>query len=155
MEHYSVKSLQFPKEGFSDLFILSTNGRNQTTGAAVNDFSGGFNANSIVLTTLAVGDAVLSALIDVVTPVTGPTGAPTGQVKTGTGAVAITPTCAVKTAIGAVTDNTVVGSTLSTAAENLNFVTAAGGGDSAAATAGEIWVWANISRAADRKTVQA
>lgn len=155
MKHYSAKTLEFTKEGFTDLFILSTNSLPATVGGApVNDFSGGFNAISTTLTALAAGDAVLGALIDVVTPVVGPTGAPTGQVKTGTGTVAITPTCAVKTATGAVTDNTVVGATISTAAENLVFLTAAGGGDSAAATAGEIWIWVNISRVA-RKQIQA
>lgn len=143
MKHYLTKDLQFVKEGFTDLFIL-----------AAADFSGGFNAANITLTALVKGDAVLGALIDVKTVVAGPTGAPTLQVKTGTGAVAITPTCACKTATGAVTDNTIVGATISTAAENLLLVTAAGGGDSAAATAGEIWVWVKISRA-DRFAISA
>jgi hypothetical protein len=150
MKHYSAKTLEFTKEGFTDLFILNTANApaGYTAGAALtNDFSVGFNAQAIVLTALAAGDAVLGALVDVKTAVVGPTGAPTGQVKTGTGGVAITPTVAVKTATGCVTDNTVVGATISPAAENLVFLTAAGGGDSAAATAGEVWIWAKISRA--------
>lgn len=149
MRHYSAKTLEFTKSGFTDLYILSTSNLPATVGGApVNDFSVGFNAQAIVLTALKAGDAVLKALVDIKTAVVGPTGAPTGQVKTGTGGVAITPTVAVKTATGCVTDNTVVGATISTAAENLVFLTAAGGGDSAAATAGEIWIWASISRAA-------
>ena len=155
MRHYHAKSLEYTKEGFTDLFILSTANLPATVGGApVNDFSGGFSNKQVTLTALAAGDAVLGALIDVVTAVAGPSAAPTLQVKTGTGAVAITPTCAVKTATGSVTDNTVVGSTISTAAENLVADLQVGGGDGAAATAGEIWIWANISRAA-RKQIQA
>jgi hypothetical protein len=148
MRHYNAKTLEFTKEGFTDLFILNTANTPLTSGgAAVNDFAAGFGAQTINLTALAAGDAVLGALIDVKTAVTGPTVAPTAQVKTGTGAVAITPTCAIKTAPGSVTDNTVVGKTISTAAEYLQLALAAGGGDGAVATGGEIWVWARISRA--------
>ena len=156
MRHYSAKTLEFTKEGFTDLYILNTANTPLTVGgAAVNDFSAGFTTQTIDLTSLAIGDAVLGALIDVKSVITGPSGAPTAQVKTGTGGVAITPTCAVKTATGAVTDNTVVGATISTAAEKLQLALAAGGGDGAAATGGEIWVWAKISRASVRLAVDA
>jgi hypothetical protein len=155
MRHYHAKSLEFTKEGFTDLFILSTANLPATVGGApVNDFSGGFSNKQITLTTLAAGDAVLGSLVDVVTAVTGPTGAPTLQIKTSSGGVAITPTCAVETATGCVTNNTVVGATISTTSENLVADLQVGGGDGAAATAGEIWIWANISRAA-RKQIQA
>ena len=150
MKHYLAKTLEFTKEGFTDLFILNTANApaGWTVGSALtNDFSVGFSTQNVVLTALAAGDAVLGALVDIKTAVVGPSTAPTAQVKTGTGGVAITPTVAVKTGTGCVTDNTVVGATISTAAENLVLALAAGGGDGAAATAGEIWVWAKISRA--------
>jgi len=120
-----------------------------------NDFSVGFGTTTCILTALGVADVILSALIDVKTPIVGPTGAPTAQVKTSVGAVAITPTAVVNSATvyGSVTDNTVVGSTISSGAENLVLALAAGGGNSAAATAGEVWVWANILRAG-RLTLQ-
>ena len=143
------------KEGFSDLFIFSTNNLPATVGGApVNDFSVGFNAQNLICTALNAGDAVLDALIDIKTAIVGPTGAPTAQVKTSTGAVAITTTVAVATGAGAGRDNSVVGFALSAGGENLVLTLAAGGGNSAAATAGEIWVWANISRN-DRLKIQA
>jgi hypothetical protein len=115
----------------------------------VADFSVGFSNKQIVLLALAKGDAVLRALVHVTTPVVGPTVAPTAQVKVG--AVAITPTAAVKTADAIVlTDNTVVGATGLTAAANLVLDLQVGGGDGAVATAGEIIVQVEISRRAVR-----
>ena len=148
MRHVAAKTLEFTKEGFTDLYIFSASNLPATVGGApVNDFSVGFNAQSLVCTALAVGDCVLGALVDVKTAIVGPTGTPTGQVKTSSGGVAITPAVSVVATGGCVTNNTVVGATICATAENLVLVTAAGGGDSAAATAGEIWVWAKISRA--------
>ena len=148
MRHYNAKTLEFTKEGFSDLFILNTANTPATAGgAAVNDFSAGLSNKQITLTALVAGDLVLDAVIDVKTVIAGPTGAPTAQVKTSVGAVAITPLCAVKTATGVISDNTVVGRTMSTQAENLVLDLQVGGGDGAVPTAGELWIWANISRA--------
>ena len=155
MRHYNCKTLEMNKEGFTDLFIFSTANQPATVGGApVNDFTGGFSNKQLTCTALAVSDCVLDAMIDVKTAIVGPSAAPTAQVKTSTGAVAITPTVAVKTGKGSVSDNTVVGRTISTAAENLVLDLQVGGGDGAAATAGEVWVWANISRA-DRLLIQA
>ena len=148
MKTAQSKSIENLRSGWHLLCVLSTASLPATLGGApVNDFTNGFSNKQITLTALAAKDRVLAAAIDVVTPIAGPTGAPTVQVKTGTGGVAITPTCACKTAIAAVTDNTVVGATTSTAAENLVLDCQAGGGDGAAATAGEIWVWVKIDRA--------
>ena len=165
MKHYHAKELEFTKAGFTDLFILNTSntgsnaqvapGGAQTVPPTVyNDFSVGFTTQTCILTALAASDAILHALIDIKTAIVGPTGSPTAQVKTSVGAVAITPTAVVNsTVLGSVTDNTVVGRTISSGGENLVLALAAGGGNGAAATAGEIWVWANILRG-DRTTLQ-
>lgn len=118
------------------------------------DFSQGFSNKQITLCNLAIGDVVKRAWIDVRTLVTGPTGAPTVQVKVNTAAVAITPTVAVKTAKYAVTNNTVVGSAIPAAADTLVLDCQAGAGDGAAATAGEVHVWVEIERASDRTLAQ-
>lgn len=139
MRLYKLKTLEETKAGFTDLCIVETA-----------DMSVGFSNKQITLRTLEDGDLVQGALIDLNQGalVTGPTGAPTGQVKVGS--VAITPTCAVKTAKYAVTDNTVVGATTATGAATAVLDLQAGGGDSAAATAGEIWVWLKLNRNQDR-----
>lgn len=134
MRSYILSAPQRAELGFTDLFILT-----------VSDLSVGFSNKQVTLDALAVGDVVLSALVDVKTLITGPTGAPTAQVKINTAAVAITPTAAVKTARFAVTNNTVVGSAGVTAADTLVLDLQAGAGDGAAATAGEIWVWVKRS----------
>jgi len=136
MRVYRLKDLQITKSGWTHLFILFA--------ADLTGFAADFT-----LTALVAGDVVQGALIDIRTLVTGPTGAPTGQIKAGS--VVITPTVAVKTANYAITDNSIVGATVATGAANLVFSTAVGAGDGAAATAGEIWVYAKISRLADRK----
>jgi hypothetical protein len=111
----------------------------------------GFSNKQITLEGLVAGDCVRGALIEVKTLVTGPTAAPTAQVKLGS--VVITPTVAVKTANYAVTDNTIVGATTATGATNLVLDLQLGGGDGAAATAGEIWVWVHLNTAADRNVL--
>jgi hypothetical protein len=133
---YRLKDLQITKSGWTHLFI-----------AQAADMTA-FNTD-LTLTALVAGDVVQGAFIDIRTLITGPTAAPTLQIKAGT--VAITPTVACKTANYAVTDNTIVGATTATGAANLTLSSAVGGGDGAAATAGEVWVYAKISRLADRK----
>lgn len=148
MRHYKAKSLEFTKEGFTDLFIFSTSNLPATVGGPpVNDFSVGFSAQQLLCTALNASDCVMYALIDVKTAIVGPTGAPTGQIKTSSGGVAITPTATLASGLGSVTNNTVVGRTISAGTENLVLDLEVGGGNGAAATAGEVWVWVNIARA--------
>ena len=113
MKHYHAKDLEMTKEGFTDLFILNTSnlGSNSQAAAATptNDFSVGFSSQNINLTALNAKDVVLDAMIDINTNIVGPTGAPTAQVKTSSGGVAITNTVNVLTGSGALRDNTVVG----------------------------------------------
>lgn len=134
MRSYILSAAQRAELGFTDLFVLTTS-----------DFSVGFSNKQITLDALAAGDVVRSALVDVKTFITGPTGAPTAQVKINTAAVAITPTVAVKTARFGVTNNTVVGAAGVTSADSIVLDLQLGAGDGAAATAGEVWVWVNRS----------
>lgn len=136
MKTYRLKDLQITKSGFTHLFVVAAS--DLTSFAA-----------DLVLTALVAGDFVNGAFVDIRTLVTGPTGAPTVQVKAGS--VVITPTVAAKTAKYAITDNTIVGATTATGSVNLTLSSAVGGGDGAAASAGEIWVYARISRLADRQ----
>jgi len=130
MRAYVLSEAQRAVHGWTDLFVLTAS-----------DFSVGFSNKQIILDALAVGDAVIDAMIRVKTLVTGPTGAPTAQVKVNTAAVAVTPTCAVKTAIASITNNTVVGRHVVTATDNLVLDLQLGAGDGAAAVLGEVWVW--------------
>lgn len=160
MRHYLAKSLEYTKPGFTDLFILSATNIPLTAGGApVNDFSVGFSNQQILLTNLlAIGDTLLpGTVIDIQVPITGPTGSPTAQVKVNTANKALTPTVIVNgLAPGTTTDNTVVGAfMLQTGVDTLVLDLQAGGGNSAAATAGEIWVWARISRDGNRGQLSA
>lgn len=130
MRSYQLSEAQRAVSGFTDVFVLT-----------MSDFSVGFSNKQIALDALAAGDVILDALIRVTTLITGPTGAPTAQVKVNTAAVAITPTCAVKTALGSVTNNTVVGRHVVASADTLVLDLQLGAGDGAAATAGEIRVY--------------
>ncbi len=144
MEHYRSKSVEWMREGFTDLFVVQQA-----------DLAVGFSNQQIVLAALAKGDLVQDAVMDVVAQVTGPTGLPTAQVKVHTAAVAITNTGVVAiSGVGAVKQLNNDGACLLGGADNLVLDLQAGGGHGAAATAGEIWVWANLSWAADRLTLQ-
>lgn len=137
-----AKTLEFTKNGWTNLVILQT--ADLTTTA--------INGGTITLDALVAGDLVQDAFIEIPTLITGPTGAPTVQVKLGS--VAITPTVAIESANYAVTDNTVVGSSTATTATNLTATFAAGGGNGAAAATGEIWIWYRKSTQADRNSFQ-
>ena len=143
MRSYILNREQRAVHGFTDVFIL-----------LAADFSAGFTNKQVTLDALAAGDFVKRALIDIRTLVSGPSVAPTVQVKINTAAVAITPTLACKTANYAITNNTVVGSAAPTAADNLVLDCQAGGGDGAAATAGEVHVWVERHLATDRTLMQ-
>lgn len=138
MKIHTLKTLQETKAGWSKLYIVET--ADMTTAIV--------NGGALTLSAKVAGDLIRGAMIDIRTLITGPTVAPTAQVKLGS--VAITPTVAIKTAYYGVTDNTIVGASTATGAANLTLTFAAGGGDGAAATAGEIWVWVQENLAADR-----
>jgi len=142
MIHYNLKNMEFGKAGWTDLYIVQTADMTTTV----------VNGGALTLKAHVAGDLIQGAFVEIPTLITGPSAAPTAQVKAGS--VAITPTVAIKTANYAVTDNTVVGATTFTGAGNLTLTFAAGGGDGAAATAGEIWVWVKKSIAAERTSIQ-
>lgn len=138
MKHYNAKTLEFTKPGFTDLFILSV---------ADSDFV--INATTAVkLTSLALGDIVLRVVQEVRTALAGPTAtistgvvgaltqftaasdSATGTVVPYVAAVASVTPYPTNTAVNMVA-NTIIGNT--------------------AITAGEVWIWANISRLADRQ----
>jgi len=135
MKTYRLKTLQHTKPGFTHLFILETADfvTNTTT--------------AHVLRALAVGDVVLRVLQETKTYLAGPA---TGTVSVGV--------------VGALTQFTAASDVKSAAAKYVaavasvtpyptntavNLVANAVLG-SGAVTAGEVWIWANISTAADR-----
>ncbi len=141
---YRTKNFEFMREGFTHLFRILTA-----------DLAVGFSNKQLVLTGLVKGDVVQGAVADFVTAVTGPTGNPTAQVKANTAGAAMTVAGDTTTLPGVVGNNTVAGAVIiTTATDNLVLDLQVGGGNGAAATAGEIWVWAKISRAVDRLSVQ-
>lgn len=147
MRNYRSKATEFMREGFTHLFIVE-----------LADLSVGFSNQQILLTNLGPGDTVLDGLIDVKTTVAGPTGAPTGQIKINTLNNAITTTCVLNSAtvVGAVPNNSVLmRSMVQTGTDTLVLDLQAGGGNGAAATAGEIWCWVCLSRQVERTGTQA
>lgn len=134
--------------GFTDLIVLSFA---PTTGFASGDFSGGFavtvNLNSA---DLAVGDIVMDAMMEIITPVTGPTGTPTGSLGVTGAATQFTAAKSVIAAAQQVVGSAFVPYVVAATGKRLVIGYAVGGGDGAVATAGEIWCWFKIWRAADR-----
>jgi hypothetical protein len=168
MKHYNLKTLQYTKPGFTDLFILELADwvKNATT--------------AHVLTALAVGDIVYRVMSEVKTAVAGPTatvsvgvvGALTtftdaSDVATGTavpyvakkatagnvgtGFIAATSGGAVTTALTNATSGVIPGSG-PVAYETLTAVNMVANAilSNVTVTAGEVWIWAEISRQADR-----
>jgi hypothetical protein len=137
MKHYNLKTLQLTKTGFTDLFILSS---------ADTDFV--LNATTAkVLTALAVGDVVQRVMSEVKTAVAGPTATLSVGVVgaltqfTAASDVATGTTVPYVAAVASVTPyptNTAVNMVANTVISNV------------AVTAGEVWVWASISRVGDR-----
>ena len=145
MKHYNVKTLAQTKAGWTDLFIV------KYADAVVAGTYGDFVKNAttaITLTTLQPGDVVFRVMTEVITAVAGPTATlsagitgsltlftTNADVATSTAVpyvaavAAVTPWPVQSTAI-AMTANTVISNT--------------------AVTAGEVWIWACISRKADR-----
>ena len=136
MKHYLAKTLNYTKSGFTDLWILQT--ADWITNATT----------AHVLTALAVGDAVYRVQHDLVTYLAGPA---TGTVSVGVVGALTTFTAAsdIKSAaakyVGAVASVTPY---QTNTAVNMvaNAILGAG-----AVTAGELWIWANISRLVDRQ----
>lgn len=135
MKRYPLKSLQYTKQGLTDLYILEQSDfvTNTTT--------------AHVLTALAVGDIVHRVIQETKTYLAGPA---TGTVSTGV--------------VGALTQFTAASDVKSAAAKYVaavasvtpyptntavNLVANAILG-SGAVTAGEVWIWVGISRAAER-----
>lgn len=114
------------------------------------------NGTKINLCPLAIGDIVFPSklLMETRTPIVGPTGTPTASVGI-TGAV--TQFTAASSIIAGATAQiapTAAAAYVVTAATNLVLDFEAGGGNGAAATAGEIWVWVSMALIADRSTLR-
>ncbi len=135
MKHYNIKTLQQPKPGFTDLFVIELADwvKNATT--------------AHVLTALAVGDIVFTAISEVKTAVAGPTATVSvgvvGALTTFTAASDVATATAVPyvAAVAAVTPyptNTAVNMVANAILSNVTV------------TAGEVWIWACISRVGDR-----
>lgn len=159
MKLYRSKGLEFIRESFTHLFIVTTISPPTTIGGSTsNDFSVGFSNQQVSLTTLQTGDVVMEGLLEVRTQIAGPTGSPTGQLKINTANIAITPTLVLNntaTTLVTQTNNSIAGSgSVQTGTDTLVLDLQVGGGNGAAATAGEVWCWARITRLADR-TIQA
>ena len=128
--------------GFTDVFVLDKS-----------DMTTLVNGTQVTLCKLAAGDIVFPSRMfqEVKTAVTGPTGTPTMSVGvTGTATQFTAATSIIAT--GAVAPTSAPAYVA--AATNLIVDFEAGGGNGAAAAAGEIWVWASISRAADRSVLK-
>lgn len=135
MKHYNAKTLEFTKSGFTDLYILETADwvTNTTT--------------AHVLTALAVGDLVLRIFQETKTYIAGPATATVSVGIVGSltlfTAASDTKTAASKyiAAVASVTPYPV------NTAVNMVANAVLGSG---AVTAGEVWIWANLSRVGDR-----
>lgn len=131
--------------GFTHLFVLTTA-----------DMTTLVNATKINLCPLAAGDIVWPAklLQELRTAIVGPTGTPTASVGV---TAAVTQFTAASSIIAGATAQivpTAAAGFVVTAATNLVLDFEAGGGNGAAATAGEIWVWVSLSLIADRSTLR-
>lgn len=126
--------------GYTDIFVLK-----------VADFKVLTNGTQIILCPLAVGDIIREVFIDVRTAIVGPTGTPTISVGNTATATQFTNTVSLVTAPSTTLNNSGAPAAVA-AATNLIVDFEAGGGNGAAATAGEVWIFANIKRWADRNT---
>ena len=156
MRHYNAKLLEFTKPGFTDLHILSVANLPATIGGApVNDFANGLNAQTVTLKTLNPGDVVEYVVVDIKTPLAGPTGAPTVQINVATAGTNLTGTIVANAAatLGGISSPS-QGNAYLQAADTLVAAFAAGGGNGAVPTAGEIWIWSAIFSAQDRQLLQ-
>jgi len=135
MRHYKLKTLTETKSGFTDLFIIPlADWVTNTTTAQV-------------LTALQPGDVVYKVLHEVKIFVAGPATATVsigvvGTLTQFTAASDVKAAPAYVTAIASVTPYVATPSAINMVA---NEILGAG-----AVTAGELWVWANISRVEDR-----
>lgn len=144
VKHYPLFNNERSASGYTDLFVVKA--------ADMTSFS----ALTINLCALAIGDIVWQeVLLEVKTLVTGPSVAPTASVGV-TGAVTqMIGVSLVKSGNQYFTPAAAAAAYPTVAASKfLVLDLQAGGGDGAAATAGEIWVYARISRVAERNTVR-
>ncbi len=143
MKQYTLNQMEKAQSGFTDLYILT-----------IADMTSLANSTDITLSKLVAGDIVFPSkmLVEVRTAVVGPTGTPTGSVGI-TGAVTQFTAATSVIATGYVAP-TGAAAYIVTGSTNLLYDFQAGGGNGAAATAGEIWVWASISRYADRSVLK-
>lgn len=140
MRHTKFSKDQIAANGFTDLFVVLA--------ADMTSFS----ATNITLDGLAVGDVLgLNLLVEVKTAVAGPSGAPTAQIVESGGSGTMTSTFNPKTATY-VTPAAANVTLAITTAGNLQLALLNGGGDGAAASAGEIWIWCSIYRKGERTT---
>ena len=150
MKNYTSHNEERIREaGMTDLIVFTND---PTTGFTAGDFTGGFGTIDINLASadLAIGDIILDAMMEVKTAVTGPTGTPTGALSvTGQAAQLTAATSVIATGQVCVGSAFVPYIVTATGIRPILHLLA-GGGNGAAATAGEIWCWLKIWRAADR-----
>lgn len=153
MKHSLTKNPSFCG-GFTDLFMLGVG----LAAAGASDFTAAATAQTSTLDALAIGDRVSDVHVDVITALVGPslsaatlsvghTGATTAFITT-CNCFATTPTTAHDPVAATVP------LTRATASGNLLGTWAATGANFDAVTAGEVWIWAVISRKADRVTLR-
>lgn len=172
MRHHKLNANQIAAAaGFTDLFVLgfSAPGLVPALTTAPNDFSQGFSNKSIILDGLDIGDVVYPGFAEIKTYVLGPTGAPTISIGVTGTVTQFTNTLTVKSGslitipiplaanMAGPTGAQIAAELVracepywASAATNIVCDCQAGGGDGAAATAGEIWYWCRISRALER-----
>jgi hypothetical protein len=139
-----LNSAERAASGYTHLFKLVTA-----------DFSGGFSNVQLALLALNIGDAIYNrSLVEVRTAVTGPTGAPTVSLGVTSALTQCTPTVAVNATGYAVPGGSQEAYVTVASSKSLTVDCQVGGGNGAAATAGEIWIWVALSLVADRLQIQ-
>lgn len=144
MTPYTLNQYERAMSGFTHVFKLG-----------IADMATLVNGTKITLCPLAVGDIVWPAklLQEVRTLVTGPTGTPTASVGITAAVTQFTAATSIISGTQQVVPTSAAPYVVATGT-NLVVDFEAGGGNGAAATAGEIWVWVSLSLIADRNTLK-
>lgn len=156
MIHYKLRNVGQFDGGFTDLFIIGVNKVPPAVGSTVftSDFTAAATTQDIQLTAIAARDVVLpNVLVDVIVPVTGGTlSAVTISIGRNSAPTEFINAASVFTSLTHADDGGVAG--VATASDPLEARIGTVGDNVADATAGEIWIWATISRFADRYTLR-
>lgn len=144
MNAYALSEMEKAQSGFTHCFVLK-----------LADLAVFTNGTKITLCALAVGDIVFPSKIlqEVKTLVTGPSGTPTASLGVTAAVTQFTAATSVIAAPQQVVPTAAAPFVVATAT-NLVVDLEAGGGNGAAATAGEIWIWVSLSLIADRVSLR-